>query len=184
MSVLYIPFSDNEGNADLRRLARRWVDAVAADTRWKNPPEIKIHGSMPDVLQDVQSTETVYVLGHGGVHNDLVANDQNGSLLMRYDVLAHRLLADRLTLRHRAIKLYFCNPFGGPIRQFAEQFKHEMWQLNYTGALDVYYYNGSVSVPLPEEGGEYHKHSTQGALRVTAGGHIYPARASNRRMRV
>jgi len=184
MSVLYIPFSDDEGNADLRRLARLWVNAVAADTRWKNPPEVKIHGSMPDVLQDVQSTETVYVLGHGGIHTDFISNDQYGSVLMRYDTLAHRLLADHLTLRHRGVKLYFCNPFGGPIRRFAEQFKYEMWQLNYTGALEVYYYMGSVSVPREEEGGEYHKQSTQGALRVTAAGHIYPPRSSNRRTRV
>jgi len=183
MSYLYIPFTDREGNQDLRRLAGLWVSRVAQDSRHKNPPEIKIHGSMPRVLGEVQASESIYILAHGGDGGYVFNNSVPPASGMDHRELALRVFRDELSLGHRKVKLYFCNPLGGAIAEFARRFKEEMWQLNYTGALEVYYYVGNVSVPREDDPGVYYKTSSRAPTAFDMTGKAHAGRASTMRQR-
>ena len=157
MSYLYIPFANREQNQDLRRMATEWVAAVASDRRGKNQPEIKIHGTMPYLLDSVSPDEVLYVLAHGNPFSDeYVASLRTLTTpVISYETLADRLVADGLPKIHKVIKLYICSA-EGKTKTFAENFFCEMEQLGYH-RIEVYYYEASVSTPRLWGDGLYHK---------------------------
>ena len=183
MTYLYIPFTNEEHNGDLQRLANKWVSRMALDGRGKNLPAIRINTSERNALSDVQPNEVVYVLAHGGEAEYVFSDSKPPCCGMDHRELALRVFRDRLSLGHRRVKLYFCNPFGSPIAEFARRFKEEMWQLNYTGALEVLYYVGTVSVPTEDTPGIYHKTSSRAPMALDRTGIAHAGRASTMRQR-
>jgi hypothetical protein len=61
--------------------------------------------------------------------------------------LALRVKRSALPSRHKNIVLNICNT-NGSLQEFATDFRNELWQLNYTAALQVSYFGGAVSLPV------------------------------------
>ncbi|APR87320.1 hypothetical protein A7982_12669 [Minicystis rosea] len=162
MQFLFIPFAKLENNTNLIGMAANWQRAHALQDASFGQVENRVYTQGQRVLEDIARDDVVHILAHGQgtdyVVNDTVQHPMNfmGQQIMGNAVLDARTLAERvhgsgLPLRHRVIRLCICNT-NGTMDRFARAFRDEMWQLNYTGALEVYYYAASVSIPRPVQG--------------------------------
>jgi hypothetical protein len=154
MEILFIPFCSRENNKQLISMAAEWQAAYQRQA-WATQCENQVYSPGVRVLEGVSVSDTLYVLAHGQ-GTQLIINEPKGTgFVLDARMLALRIFESGLPSRHRRIVLNICNT-NGTFDQFAHAFKQEMWQLNYTGNLEVCFYSGSIGVPytVNEQTGE------------------------------
>lgn len=141
--IIFIPFSNNEGNTGERGEARQWIQNGGA-----KKVAVYTGSSLPEI-KGAGVFDEIYVVGHGAAGDPTIDSDTGVSL--KYDTVAGRLIASGLRKSYAGcIKIYACR--GGEATDknlsFAKLFAVEMIKKQSRYLCSVYGYVGSLTANM------------------------------------
>jgi hypothetical protein len=138
--IVFIPFSDTEGNAEKKAETQQWI-AVRGGYRL-----CCYTGGEIAAIKNAGLFDEIYVRGHGGPGDPTIDSDSGVSL--QYDVVADRLIASGLSPRYAGcVKIYACQSGtrAGDESSFAQRFAKYLIKEKKRYLCSVYGYAGKVT---------------------------------------
>lgn len=144
--IIFIPFSNTEGNAGERADANSWQTHIGGFHI------VCYDGNPQHAIQTAGIFDEIYIVGHGGSGLDYIESDKK--LGLRYDAVADRLVATGLSATYAGdIKIYACHSgeAGGGNLSFAKHFARYLIKDNGRYFTAVYGYTGSLTARVFRE---------------------------------
>jgi len=144
--IIFIPFSNNEGNTGERADANSWQTNIGGYHI------VCYDGNHQHPIQTAGMFDEIYLIGHGGAGLDYIQSDKGTAL--RYDVVADRLIASGLAAMYAGdVKIYACHSgeASGSNLSFAKHFARYLIKDRGRYLAAVYGYSGRLTARVFHE---------------------------------
>lgn len=144
--IVFIPFTDTEGNGGERGDAASWVSELGFSV-------VVYNGNKQALIQSAGLFDDIYVVGHGAAGDPGIGND-TGSTDLQYDEVAQRLIDSGLSGAYAgSVKIYACR--GGEATDtnlsFAKLFARSLIRDHKRLLTSVYGYTGKLTADVFDE---------------------------------
>jgi hypothetical protein len=145
--IIFIPFTDGEGNAGERGDAANW------ERNLKGFSTVVFDGGFQHPVMQAGILDQIYIVGHGAAGDPKIAND-TGSADLPYNTIADRLILTGLPKSYAGdIKIYACEggEANGTNLAFAKHFARYLIKEKKYLLTAVYGYVGSLTALTLED---------------------------------